>query len=117
MRTGLAAMALSLGLLAPQFVAAAPALGVAHRSVDAPAVERVQYWQGGYCARLRRACEYKWERGEAGEGNCRRYRAECGSGPSYCERLRLACEYKNERGEAGEGNCRRYRAECGRGRW
>ena len=33
-----------------------------------------------YCARLRRACEFKNERGEAGEGNCRRYRRECGSG-------------------------------------
>ncbi len=30
-----------------------------------------------YCARLRRACLYKYERGEAGEGNCRRYRREC----------------------------------------
>jgi hypothetical protein len=33
-----------------------------------------------YCARLRRACEFKHERGEAGEGNCRRYRSECGFG-------------------------------------
>jgi hypothetical protein len=33
-----------------------------------------------YCARLRRACEFKHERGEVGEGNCRRYRRECGSG-------------------------------------
>jgi hypothetical protein len=31
-----------------------------------------------YCARLRRACEFKHERNEAGEGNCRRYRRECG---------------------------------------
>ena len=31
-----------------------------------------------YCRRLRRACEYKDERGETGEGNCRRYRRECG---------------------------------------
>jgi hypothetical protein len=30
-----------------------------------------------YCRRLRRACEYKAERGEMGEGNCRRYRREC----------------------------------------
>jgi hypothetical protein len=29
---------------------------------------------------LRRACEFKNERGEAGEGNCRRYRRECGHG-------------------------------------
>lgn len=33
-----------------------------------------------YCARLRRACEFKQERGETGEGNCRRYRRECGFG-------------------------------------
>jgi len=33
-----------------------------------------------FCARLRRACEFKNERGEAGEGNCRRYRRECGYG-------------------------------------
>lgn len=31
-----------------------------------------------YCERLRRACVYKHERGETGEGNCRRYRSECG---------------------------------------
>jgi hypothetical protein len=31
-----------------------------------------------YCRRLRRACEFKYERGEVGEGNCRRYRRECG---------------------------------------
>ena len=30
-----------------------------------------------YCRRLRRACEFKEERGERGEGNCRRYRREC----------------------------------------
>jgi hypothetical protein len=75
-------------------------------------VEPVQYW-GGRCERLRRACEYKGERGEVGEGNCRRYRAECGGGVSSCERLRRACVNKEERGEVGEGNCRRYRNECG----
>jgi hypothetical protein len=31
-----------------------------------------------YCERLRRACAYKYERGEVGQGNCRRYRNECG---------------------------------------
>ena len=40
------------------------------------ALQQVQF--GGYCARLRRACEYKDERGESGQGNCRRYRQECG---------------------------------------
>jgi hypothetical protein len=41
-------------------------------------VEQVQFWGGGRCARLRRACENKYERREEGQGNCRRYRAECG---------------------------------------
>lgn len=77
------------------------------------AVELTQFWGGGYCARLRRACEFRSERGEVGEGNCRRYRTECLGRSNYCERLRRACVYKAERGEAGEGNCRRYRAQCG----
>jgi len=83
-------------------------------------VERVQFdwrdlrdWGRRHCERLRHACINKEERGEVGEGNCRRYRAECGGRVSYCERLRRACIYKEERGEVGEGNCRRYRNECG----
>lgn len=75
-------------------------------------VLQVQY--GGRCERLRRACEHKDARGEEGEGNCRRYREECGERASYCERLRRACEHKEVRGEEGQGNCRRYREECGR---
>ncbi|MDX2204898.1 MAG: hypothetical protein NW223_19265 [Hyphomicrobiaceae bacterium] len=123
MRTILGALVLAAGLLAPQLASATPAGGLARDAGVPGAATSVQYWHGygyghgGYCARLRRACEYKHERGEEGQGNCRRYRAECGSGPSYCERLRRACEYKHERGEEGQGNCRRYRAECGRGRW
>jgi hypothetical protein len=31
----------------------------------------------GECEHLRRACEHKDERGEQGEGNCRRYRESC----------------------------------------
>jgi hypothetical protein len=76
-------------------------------------LQQVQY--GGYCERLRERCKYKYELGEAGDGNCRRYREECGGGRrSYCERLRRACMFKEERGQVGEGNCRRYREECGR---
>ncbi len=73
----------------------------------------------GYCQRLRWKCEHKYELGQEGEGNCRRYREECGGGrASYCERLRRACEFKYERGQEGQGNCRRYREECGgRGRY
>jgi hypothetical protein len=40
-------------------------------------IEQVQY-ESRYCRRLRRACENKDIRGEVGEGNCRRYRRECG---------------------------------------
>lgn len=37
------------------------------------------YWhRRRYRERLRRACIYKEERGEWGQGNCRRYRYECG---------------------------------------
>jgi hypothetical protein len=40
-------------------------------------VEKAQY-ESRYCRRLRRACENKDIRGETGEGNCRRYRRQCG---------------------------------------
>jgi hypothetical protein len=40
-------------------------------------IEEVQY-ESRYCRRLRRACENKDIRGETGEGNCRRYRRQCG---------------------------------------
>jgi hypothetical protein len=55
-------------------VSAAP-LGTAPQP-QASIVERTQDY--GYCRRLRRACEFKHERGEVGEGNCSRYRRECG---------------------------------------
>lgn len=97
-------------------VAATP-LGTDLRGLAAfqSSLEQAQFAPGRNCERLRRACEFKGERGEVGEGNCRRYRAECGRRPSYCERLRSACYNKDVRGEVGQGNCRRYRAEC-RGR-
>jgi hypothetical protein len=106
-------LAAGLGLASVSNGVAAP-VGIDVRGAGFPEslVEQVQYG-GGYCERLRRACIYKEERGEAGEGNCRRYRQECGGRASYCERLRRACIYKEERGEVGEGNCRRYRNECG----
>ena len=118
MRTmiGAGILAAGLGLSVSSVVAAPIGPGVGGSGGLENAVTHVQYWGGRSCERLRRACENKEERGEAGEGNCRRYRAECGERVSYCERLRRACENKEERGEAGEGNCRRYRSECGRGR-
>ncbi len=37
------------------------------------------YWhRRRHCERLRRACIHKDDRGEWGQGNCRRYRYECG---------------------------------------
>ena len=108
-------LAAGLGLASISSAVATPA-GVDVRGFLEGAAQQVQYWRGNYCERLRRACIYKEERGEVGEGNCRRYRQECSGRVSYCERLRRACIYKEERGEAGYGNCRRYREECGRGR-
>jgi hypothetical protein len=35
-------------------------------------------WDDRRCRRLRRACEFKRELDQVGEGNCRRYRRECG---------------------------------------
>ena len=77
------------------------------------AVQLAQYGGGNHCARLRSACESKAERGEGGEGNCRRYRSECGERVSHCQRLQAACANKEQRGEGGQGNCREYRAQCG----
>lgn len=80
MRTILSAIVLAAGLgLAGVSTAAAAPVDSGVRSVDVESVvEKVHYRRGRYCERLRRACLYKEERGEVGEGNCRRYRSECG---------------------------------------
>jgi hypothetical protein len=71
-------MGIGIGLAGLSAASAGPIAGgdignvAAHRA----GLQQVQY--GGYCARLRRACEFKEERGEVGQGNCRRYRQECG---------------------------------------
>jgi len=110
---GASILAAGLALGSVAGVVAAPVGGaVGGIGLWETAVQQAQYSDSRYCERLRRACFYKEERGEEGEGNCRRYRAECRRGLSYCERLRQACIYKEERGEEGEGNCRRYRREC-----
>ena len=115
---GATILAAGLGLgSVPSAVAAPVGADLRSTGVSESAVQQVQYGNGHYCERLRRACVYKEQRGEVGEGNCRRYRAECGGRVSYCERLRRACIYKEERGEVGQGNCRRYHAECGRRRY
>jgi hypothetical protein len=115
---GVMILAAGLGLgSVPSAVAAPIGVDVRGAGFRESVVEQVQYWRGGYCERLRRACIYKEERGEVGYGNCRRYREECGGRVSYCERLRRACIDKEERGEVGYGNCRRYREECGSRRY
>ena len=100
------------------FAAIALATGVL-TFFDAPAADAQS------CRELQRACQMKDSLGERGEGNCRRFREQCGgrdigdrdSRGNRCERLRRACMFKDERGQRGEGNCQRYREECGgRGR-
>ncbi len=64
---------------------AAPAGGGALGNAPPPATtggERIQY-RNGTCAELRRACLYKRELGETGQGNCSRYRAECSGRSGY----------------------------------
>ena len=73
----------------------------------------VQYGGYSHCDRLRYRCRHKEELGEVGEGNCRRYKEECGD-QNYCRQLRYRCYHKEELGEVGEGNCRRYHQQCGR---
>src|SRR5262245_19719865 len=110
MRKSVIAMAVlsGFGCIGLPAMAAPVAAGTLPVLTQAPA-QLVQFSRSGHCARLRRACEYKEERGQVGEGNCRRYRNECGGFASYCERLRRACYNKDARGEVGQGNCRRYR--------
>ena len=62
------------------FATTASAAPYSSKTFTAPENLVEQAQSGRYCARLRRACEFKNERGEAGEGNCRRYRQECGRG-------------------------------------
>jgi hypothetical protein len=114
MRTLIGSIVLAAGLVLSTLAMAIAAPGPVQRPLGIEnTVHLTQFWRGRSCERLRRACEYKGQRGEVGEGNCRRYRAECGGGRSYCERLRRACYNKDARGEVGQGNCRRYRNECG----
>ena len=60
-------------------IAGLPASAAPLGTAPQPQVRLVEQTQGyGFCRRLRRACEFKHERGEVGEGNCARYRRECG---------------------------------------
>lgn len=104
------AFCMAIGGVSTASAAPAGGSGISTAIIADSMVLKADY--GNYCRRLKRACDYKEERGEEGQGNCRRYRAECGQA-NYCERLRRACVHKEERGQEGQGNCRRYRNECG----
>jgi hypothetical protein len=69
-------LGLALGTAIGIHTATAAPYGAPGQSALPSSVTTVQ--SDRYCRRLRRACEFKHERGEAGEGNCRRYRRECG---------------------------------------
>ena len=71
-------VATGMGLMGLSVVSAGPFTGgVRDATALEGVVEHAQY-ESRYCRRLRRACEFKDERGQTGEGNCRRYRQECG---------------------------------------
>jgi hypothetical protein len=77
MRIKIAGMLVVTGATLAALPASAAPLGDTRVSpLAGTLVEQVQ--MSRYCRRLQRACEFKHERGEAGEGNCRRYRRECG---------------------------------------
>jgi len=66
---------------------AAPAGGGPMPGAPTSADRGVELIQSERCAELRRACLYKRELGETGQGNCATYRSECsgssGSSSSY----------------------------------
>lgn len=67
--------------------------------------QHAQY--GGYCETLRRACLYKEQLGEVGDGNCRRYRRECGGGGGFRESPRYDRQYGG-----GGGRCTYWQNRC-----
>ena len=96
------ALALAFGLNAAQ---AAPAANQPQVESAAGGLVKQVQWESGYCRQLRYSCVYKHRLGEQGEGNCRRYREQCGGygggyegrgyeGRGYCDSLRNACIYK-----------------------
>ena len=75
MRISLIAAALIAGIGFVGTASAAPLTDAKPALSGQSLVEHAQ--SSSYCRRLRRACQYKDERGERGEGNCRRYRRVC----------------------------------------
>jgi hypothetical protein len=80
-----------LSLFATSPASAAPPSGPAARGEAAPGVQQVQY---GRCAELRRACLYKRELGETGDGNCARYRSACSGSSGYTSSYSRYREYR-----------------------
>jgi hypothetical protein len=113
MRNAVLMMAVGVAMILFSAAGASAAPVAPAQLADKAAAESVLKVQYSYCERLRIRCQYKYELGEQGEGNCRRYREECGGRGNYCERLRYRCRHKYELGLEGEGACRRFRAECG----
>ncbi len=81
---------LALSLAAAVMLFAAPASTIAQQFEIGPGGVRVEPYRHGYyrhgygrygyapdCRALRRACLYKGELGETGQGNCERYRRLC----------------------------------------
>ena len=113
MRNFIATAAFGAAMILYSFGAASAGSGQAGAAGKVAIESGATLAQWGYCQRLRWRCEHKYELGQEGQGNCQRYREECGGGASYCDRLRWRCEHKYELGQEGQGNCQRYREECG----
>ncbi len=92
-----ALLTLVCSMVGPIAAVAAPSTSLRAAGEGAALVQRAQHWgdrgynhrdrygdrdghwhRQRYCERLRRACIYKDERGDWGQGNCRRYHYECG---------------------------------------
>jgi hypothetical protein len=76
MRNVLAGLTLAAALGFGALPTAAAPFGVGGVERLGNGIEQVQ-WNRSRCDRLRSACRNRDERGERGEGNCRRYREQC----------------------------------------
>lgn len=101
-KVGYASLMAGIALLAVSPANAAP--GSQRPDTDRAAIQHNVQYRGGYCESLRRACLYKRELGEVGQGNCRRYQLECG-GQDYGPP-------RYDRGYRGAGRCEYWRNRC-----
>jgi hypothetical protein len=104
---GSAAFFLASAAFAASMAGLAPSGGA---TPAAPSVQPIQYGSET-CAQLRRACLYKRELGERGQGNCNRYRAECKGESGYSSSYYRT--YKSYGYRPSDSNYWRYR----RGYW